>query len=84
MAIGLDEALRVAHNGRERAGGPHSEPGGLAMQALMDSAAVSIPAGSAGGSHGEQAALVRRAGILAALTRVSDGPTKGTKMHQSI
>lgn len=43
MAIGLDEALRVAHNERERAGGPHSEPGGLAMQALLDSAADQLP-----------------------------------------
>ena len=62
MAEGLDEALRVAHNERERAGGPHSEPGGLAIQALLDSAADSIP-------RRQRRGAARRASSLGAASR---------------
>lgn len=80
MAEGLDEVLRVAHNERERAGGPHSEPGGLAMQALMDSAADSIPRRQRRGTARRASSLGAASRHLVALTRVSGGPTKGTKM----
>lgn len=70
----------MAHNERERAGGPQSGSDSLSMQALMDSAADSMPRRQRRGAARRASILGTVSRHLAALTRVSGGPTKGTKM----